>query len=285
MNIRSKAVFSMTVFGIVMALGMPYAFAETVTVSAPQGTSVPGCEATDECFIPSEVTINPGDQVTWSNDDSAAHTVTAGSAADGPSGVFDSSLFMAGTTFSFQFDEEGDYPYFCMVHPWMQGIVHVGTTEAVAVETTNAQKPELISAEPTESSQVSVTLDHEISGGKVISMTADGSANSVIIELDAKDDGSITVTLPRDVIDATVGDEDDDFFVLVDNEEVDFEETKGSADRTVTVAFPAGAETVEIIGTFAIPEFGTIAVMILAVAIISIVAISAKSRLSIMPKI
>ena len=91
--------------------------------------------------------------------------------------------------------------------------------------------------------------------------------------------------VPRDIIDATVGNEDDDFFVLVDNEEVDVEETKGSTDRTVTVAFPAGAETIEIIGTFAIPEFGTIAVMILAVAIISIIAISTKSRLSIMPKI
>ncbi|MGD8708375.1 MAG: PEFG-CTERM sorting domain-containing protein [Nitrosopumilaceae archaeon] len=285
MNTHSKTVFSMAVFGIAMTLGMPYAFAETVTVSVPQGTSVPGCEATNECFIPSEVTINPGDQVTWSNDDSAAHTVTAGSAADGPSGVFDSSLFMAGTTYSFQFEDEGDFPYFCMVHPWMQGIVYVGTVEAVAAETTSAQKPELISAETTEDSQVAVTLDHEISGGQVISMTADGDANSVIIELDAKDDGSITVTLPRDIIDATVGNEDDDFFVLVDNEEVDFEETKGSTDRTVTVAFPAGAETVEIIGTFAIPEFGTIAVMILAVAIISIVAISAKTRLNIMQKI
>jgi predicted secreted protein with PEFG-CTERM motif len=285
MNTHSKTVFSMAVFGIAMTLGMPYAFAETVTVSVPQGTSVPGCEATNECFIPSEVTINPGDQVTWSNDDSAAHTVTAGSAADGPSGVFDSSLFMAGTTYSFQFEDEGDFPYFCMVHPWMQGIVYVGTIEAVAAETTSAQKPELISAETTEDSQVAVTLDHEISGGQVISMTADGDANSVIIELDAKDDGSITVTLPRDIIDATVGNEDDDFFVLVDNEEVDFEETKGSTDRTVTVAFPAGAETVEIIGTFAIPEFGTIAVMILAVAIISIVAISAKTRLNIMQKI
>jgi predicted secreted protein with PEFG-CTERM motif len=48
--------------------------------------------------------------------------------------------------------------------------------------------------------------------------------------------------------------------------------------------FPAGAETIEIIGTYVIPEFGTIAAMILAVAIISIIAISAKSRLSIIPR-
>ena len=284
MNIHSKVVFSMAVFGIAMTLGIPYAFAETVTVSIPQGTSVPGCEATNDCFMPSEVTINPGDQITWSNEDSAAHTVTAGSVADGPSGAFDSSLFMAGTTFSFQFDDEGDFPYFCMVHPWMQGIVHVGTSETISAEPISAKQPELISA-PTESSQVPVTLDHEISGGEVISMTADGDANSVIIEIESKDDGSITVTLPRDVIDATVGEEDDEFFVLVDNEEVDFEETRASTERTVTVEFPAGAETIEIIGTFAIPEFGTIALMILAVAIISIVAISAKTTLSIMPKI
>jgi predicted secreted protein with PEFG-CTERM motif len=48
--------------------------------------------------------------------------------------------------------------------------------------------------------------------------------------------------------------------------------------------FPAGTEKIEVVGTFVIPEFGAIAVMILAVAIISIIAVSAKSRLSIMPR-
>ena len=57
-----------------------------------------------------------------------------------------------------------------------------------------------------------------------------------------------------------------------------------STDRTLTIEFPAGAEEIEIIGTFVVPEFGTIAAMILAVAIISIIAVSAKSRLSIMPR-
>ena len=71
------------------------------------------------------------------------------------------------------------------------------------------------------------------------------------------------------------------FFVLVDGEEVDFEEITTSTDRTLTIEFQAGSEQIEIIGTFVIPEFGTIAAMILAVAIISIVAISAKSRLGI----
>ena len=283
MKMNSKSVFSLlAVFTIAMTLGMSNAFAEVATVSTPQGTSVPGCEATNECYIPYEITINVGDEVTWSNDDSAAHTVTAGSAADGPSGVFDSSLFMAGTTFSHTFEEAGTFPYFCMVHPWMEGIVNVGTAE---VTTTSTPQPEVISEKPTEESQVSVTLDHEISGGQVTSMTADGNQKSVIIEVDSADDGQITITLPRDVVDATVGDEDDEFFVLVDNEEVAFEETKTSTDRTLTIEVPAGTETIEIIGTFAIPEFGTIAAMILGISIVSIIAITAKTKLSVMPRI
>jgi len=94
-------------------------------ISLPTGSSVPGCDETNECFIPAEVSISVGETVTWSNDDTAAHTVTSGLPAEGPDGVFDSSLFMAGTTFEHTFDEAGEYDYFCMVHPWMTGKVSV----------------------------------------------------------------------------------------------------------------------------------------------------------------
>jgi len=97
----------------------------TVEVSMPTGTSVPGCEETNECFIPATVSINAGDTVSWSNDDTAAHTVTSGSAANGPSGVFDSSLLIAGGTFEHTFDSSGTEDYYCMVHPWMTGSVQV----------------------------------------------------------------------------------------------------------------------------------------------------------------
>jgi len=97
----------------------------TVEVSLPSGTSVPGCEETNECYIPETVSINAGDTVSWSNDDTAAHTVTSGSAADGPSGVFDSSLLIAGGTFEHTFDSSGTEDYYCMVHPWMTGSVQV----------------------------------------------------------------------------------------------------------------------------------------------------------------
>ena len=97
----------------------------TGTVSLPAGSAVPGCEATNECYIPAEVTISVGETITWSNDDTAAHTVTSGTPDSGPDAIFDSSLFMAGTTFEHTFNDAGEYPYFCMVHPWMVGKVTV----------------------------------------------------------------------------------------------------------------------------------------------------------------
>jgi predicted secreted protein with PEFG-CTERM motif len=127
-------------------------------------------------------------------------------------------------------------------------------------------------------------VGYEITGGKLLGISPDVESNSLIISIDATSNGSLTLTIPRSVLDATINGGDDDFFVLIDGEEVDFDETTSSTDRTLTIAFPAGAEEIEIIGTFVVPEFGTIAVMILSIAIISIIAISAKSRLSIIPR-
>ena len=98
---------------------------KTHSVEIPVGTSVPGCEDTDSCYLPANITINAGDTVEWPNIDTAAHTVTSGSPAEGPSGVFDSSLLMADATFAFTFEDAGEYDYFCMVHPWMVGNVSV----------------------------------------------------------------------------------------------------------------------------------------------------------------
>jgi len=129
------------------------------------------------------------------------------------------------------------------------------------------------------------SIGYEITGGQLLSITPDVDANSLIVGIDATSDGSLTLTIPRSVADALLETgEDDEFFVLIDGEEVDFSEDASSTDRTLTIAFQAGAEEIEIIGTFVVPEFGTIAAMILAVAIVSIIAVSAKSRLSIMPR-
>jgi len=94
-----------------------------VVVNNALGSSTPGCEP--DCFIPTTTTIRAGGTITWVNGDTAAHTATAGTPTDGPSGVWDSSLIMAGGSYSYTADTAGTYDYFCMVHPWMEGVVIV----------------------------------------------------------------------------------------------------------------------------------------------------------------
>ena len=98
---------------------------DTVFISIPPGSGTPACAETDECYIPFNAEIISGGTVTWSNDDVAAHTVTSGTVSEGSDGIFDSSIFLAGSTFEHTFEDSGTYDYFCIVHPWMIGTVQV----------------------------------------------------------------------------------------------------------------------------------------------------------------
>jgi len=131
-----------------------------------------------------------------------------------------------------------------------------------------------------EVSDLTDEVDYSISGGHVEGVSANVNGNSLVIAIhDAEDGGELTITLPSDVITPF---NDGTFFVLVNDEESDDASQDGN---TITVPFDADATTVEIIGTHVVPEFGAIAAIILAVAITSIIVLSAKTRLNIIPKL
>jgi predicted secreted protein with PEFG-CTERM motif len=127
-------------------------------------------------------------------------------------------------------------------------------------------------------------LTYTITGGVITQVSPDTESESLIINIDSLSNGTLFLQLPRDVIDAKFGEEDDDFFVLVDGLETEFDEAKTANDRTLTVAFPQGTEEIEVIGTFVVPEFGAIVILILVVSIFSIVFVS-KSKLGFYAKI
>ena len=327
----------------------PSAFADhtSATVTNALGSSTPGCEDTNSCFDPNPVTIAMGGTVTWENVDNAAHTVTSGSPADGPDGVFDSSLIMAGgATFSHTFDAVGTYDYFCMVHPWMAGSVIVedeaaaeadaaaeaaeadaaaeaaeaeATAEAeaaaaaaiAALEAKQAAAAEaaeakqaaaaaaiaIIEAEQAVAAEAALadaamaaaaprepaidlvdTLSYNISGGSVSSIITNSDDSTLVVAVDASDDGELSITMDSNYITAF---DDDSYFVLVNNEEVWFSQD-GS---TLTIPFEAGTEKIEIVGSAVVPEFGTIAMVVLAVSIISIIVITSKTKTQLIPKL
>ena len=136
-------------------------------------------------------------------------------------------------------------------------------------------------------------FDYDIDGGHISDIQISKENNSIIISIDSNSDGNLTVYLPREVIDSKVADDgnlssstlpDTKFVVLADDIAVKFTELQTSeTNRILSIDFENGTSQIEIIGTQVIPEFGTIAMIVLAVAIVSIITVSAKSRLRIMP--
>jgi len=258
-------------FAIVAGIVSPSAFADHLeaSVSSPAGSSVPGCEETNECFIPATVTIDIGGEVTWSNDDTAAHTVTSGSAADGPDGLFDSSLFMAGTTFSVKFDdyEPGEYDYFCMVHPWMQGIVVVQEAEGEVHEEGEVHIE--IESEPAAAGEVmTIEVKFEDPDGNYYEhvnyhITATQNGEVVLDDQGVHDHDGVMEHTTAPLPSAASGDNPVDV-------EVEFLGFGIDPPFTGPIGHMEEAQVV--------PEFGTIAMMILGVAIISIIAVTARSK-------
>jgi len=269
----------------------PAAFADhsEVTIEAVQGSGAPGCEETAEgCYIPSTATVDVGGKVIMSNPDTAAHTFTAGSPNDGPSGEFDTGLLMAGNSFEYSPDTVGEIPYFCMVHPWMQGLIIVQEVEAEEevhdedmMDDHGDDEGEMMHTEG------DATATGMLSDGTVVSIWTSTPTAGEMMEISVEFEDAEHVN--HDMM-VTQNGEDvlhDEGAHHHDGKGVHTTAALSSSDPVdITITFQGygvddpktGPIGEEVVFTNVVPEFGTIAMMILAVAIISIVAVTAKSR-------
>src|SRR5215210_1365165 len=122
-------------------------------------------------------------------------------------------------------------------------------------------------------------VQYMITGGSIENMTIHSENQTLGVTINSTDDGTLALRLPREVIDAkTVEGSDADFAAFIDNAEyTDAGEIEPAADtRTLLIGFPAGAGSIDVIGTSVVPEFSTIAVVVLAIAIIGIVIATAR---------
>ena len=286
LNMKKSICLAFSFFTIFSLIAVaPSAIAEhgevgmAATVENAAGSSTPGCEP--DCFVPSTVVITVGGTVTWENTDTAAHTSSSGTPTDGPDGVFDSSLIMAGGSYSHTFDTAGTFDYFCMVHPWMEGTVIV-EAEAAHGDDHAEEMEEMGHGDDHAAKGIEDLSDQftaSVSSGVIHHIGANTDDDTLVVHLfGADDDGELKITLNKDIITPF---DDGSYFVLVDNEEVDFEQM----GRTLHIEYGAGAERIEIVGSHVVPEFGTIAMIILAVAIVSIIAITAKTKISLIPRL
>ena len=151
--------------------------------------------------------------------------------------------------------------------------VELTTTTATAGTVGTAETGESIIEAAITSGQIS----YDITCGTVSHFWVNGDDDNVTVIVDGTDDGILTITLHEEII-KPFG--DGDFFVMVNGEEIDFIQN----GNNLIIPCEAGTERIEIYGSWAIPEFGVIAAMILAAAIVSIIVITAKTRLSLVPR-
>jgi len=240
-------------------------------INIPSGASDPSApyfwQVERDGSTTGDIQIKIDDTVKWENADTAPHTVTSGTPETGPDDLFDSGLFSPGQTFQFTFDELGEYPYFCIVHPWMIGNVIV--TEGLSVL-------------PKVGSQVDdgkTTFDLEYGFNRLLdNPSINVEQKSVTFELigNAKSqDHTLYLKIPSALLDGP-------YVVWVDGGKLaDFEHEKQNDMNNLTIPLSEKNKVLTIVGTKVIPEFGVLSMAILAMAVISVIVLSQKSRFQI----
>ena len=121
---------------------------------------------------------------------------------------------------------------------------------------------------------LSNTVATEITTGKVTSIIAKTAENSIVISLETAEDGVLSVTTSDFLIRPF---NDGGFLVAVDGEKI---HSVKYENKILTIPYTAQTEKIEVYGSYVIPEFGTIAVLVLAAAVVSIIVLSRKHSMS-----
>lgn len=243
------------------------AFAAEVAADITVGSS----SKTTDAFAPNPLNINVGDTVTWTNKDSQPHTVTSGTGNSDPNKgqEFDSSpnlqpILTPGMTFSWTFEEAGEFQYFCVLHENMKGTVVV--SEGGGNGGNGGPTPFSVTATDEDGNP------YEITGTGAATATAAtiNPGESVEVEFDGA--GAVELTLPEGLISGINSVKAGDQELLQGDPTVN-----ADGSSTISITVPEGSTTVVITGETVVPEFPVIAA-ILAAAIAGIIGYTRFAR-------
>ena len=248
------------------------------------------CVVAQNCFDPPTVTIDVGGEVTWTNNDKGGtgiHTIFSGVLADDDAGSqFQTNILQPGDQFKHTFDTPGEYPYFCTLHPFMAGMVIVqeamaeepeddgmmeGMTELYGMSTDGTVKVEIETTTPTVGEAMTINVEFtDAATGNVIEHTN--------YDVTATQGETIVLEALNNHPPSHDGKGSHNTQALNSGDPVNIKVTIlgiGLPGDTANWTGPMG----DVVMFTVVPEFGTIAVMILGIAIVSIIAMSARSKI------
>ncbi len=266
-----KGLVVLALLAFMIPIGINSAFAQTTySINIPTGAASPDAPY----FWASEkdgntdgvIIVDKFDTVQWGNADTLPHTVTSGTVDSGGDGIFDSGLFLGGEYFRYQFNEVGDYPYFCLVHPWMDGTVHVVASSISGIQTIFGVGSD--AGDGLTTFHLDYIIDRNLA-----SITVDEATKSLILTLSGNSlDDELKIMLPEDLI------KNPNAVWIDDVQFTNFDSEKDGDMTTLTIPLEENSEEVRIQGTAVVPEFGPIAIIILGIAIISMIVFSSKTQ-------
>ena len=272
--------YSVFVLPLIIALVVSssgLAFAETFDIKIPTGASDPGApffwSETSTGVTTGIITISPGDSVTWHNADTTFHTITSVSADSYETGefevdgVFDSGFFTAGESYTRQFDDLGDFYYYCSLHPWMNGIVYIVKDPGSVQSIDNVGSGY---SEDGVGFEVKYILDTNLQNA--VHVSPDDKSLTFRISGTSGNE-QITFLLPLELIENPNA-------ILVDGEMTEFESEITSSGTKLIIPISSDSNEIKIMGTKVIPEFGFLALSILSIGLVFILFL-ARSKLSI----
>jgi plastocyanin len=262
--------FVLPLFVILIAGFCTLAFAETYEITIPSGAADPNApffwSEKSTGMTTGEITIYPGDSVTWSNADTAFHTITSVTKDGEVDGLFDSGFFTAGKSYTRQFNDLGDFYYFCSIHPYMNGVVHVvknpGSVKSIHGVASGYSNDGL-------GFDVKYILDVDLQN--TVDVNPNGNTLTFAVSGDTLND-QITLILPSKLI-------DNPDTALVDGNVVDFTVEETSTGIKLVIPIEPHSKEIKIIGTHVIPEFGFVAMGVLSIGLFSTLFLT-RSRFS-----
>jgi len=264
-----KGLAAVLVFSAIMIfVGINTASAQdTFIINIPTGAAAPDApyfwQSEKDGKTDGTIDVTVLDSVRWENADTAAHTVTSGS-PDAVDDVFDSGLFGPGKDFQYQFTEVGDYEYFCLVHPWMTGIVTV-TSGLKVIPNVGSN-----AGDGTSTFNVEYEFNRIISSARV-----DEEQNSITFEIVGKvtsEDNTLMLMLPKNLISGPL-------IIWADGQQItNFELIEEGGINKVKIPLNRDTKLVSLVGTAVVPEFGAITMAILAIGVLSFLAITFKTQ-------
>ena len=258
---------------ITFALGSdPLAFAATTyQIKIPSGASDPNApffwSEKSTGVTTGEITVYPGDTVSWENADTAFHTITSITPSGEIDDIFDSGFFTAGESYAMQFDDLGDFHYFCSIHPWMTGIVHViknpGSVQSIDRIASGYSDDGL-------GFEVKYILDTSLQ--RAVHVDPDERTLTFRVSGDTENEQIIFV-LPTELIENPNA-------VWVDGIMTDFETDVTLTGTKLIIPIAPHSEEIKIMGTHVIPEFGFLALGVFSIGLFSTLFLT-RSKFSI----